>query len=147
MVDFPQVHAVYLASDETAVRYVGCSPLPELLTLEDAQCNSDWAKFFARPGATITLTVASLFTSEIEARREQQKLVDLWKPECNLRGFYLARKYQQVFCNETGETFRNAAEAAKAHGIDNAALGRHLKKEKGHKSIKGRTYTYTIKRW
>lgn len=147
MIDFPQLFAVYLASDETAVRYVGVSLVPDLFKLEDAQCNSEWSKFFARPDAKINLSVASLFTSEIEARQEQRKLIGLWKPECNMRGYFMARKYQQVMCNETGEIFNNAAEAARAHGIDPTALGRHLKQEKGFKSVKGRTYQYTIKRW
>lgn len=123
------------------VQFVGCCPLRELFTLNDAHSNSQWANTF-KGDENIQVSVIAITMDEREARTQQRELAMTYKAHCNMRGYHLGKKYQQVMCNETGERFRNATEAACSHGIALSNLYNHLNGKTGHRTVKGRTYRY-----
>ena len=53
-----------------------------------------------------------------------------------------AGRRRQVQCNETGEVWDSAIIAADAHNLTYNQLLQHLKRTRGFKTVKGRTYTY-----
>lgn len=145
--DFNELFAIYTLKDaDGAIRFVGVTRLSHLFEFEDARNNSEWANVFGKPLATIDINVTALTTNEREAYAEQRRLITMYQPHCNLKGFYQAAKYQSVICNETQEVFPNAAQCAKAHQIDASALGNHLKQRPGFKTVKGRTYSYHVRK-
>lgn len=140
------MYAVYMCKDiSNVVQYVGIAPLSDLLTLEDAFCNSEFTEIFGQPNTPIELICEHITEDEKEAREQQRILITMHNPHCNRKGYYIHTKNQYVKCNETGETFRNTVEATKHHGVTYSALYNHLKRKPGHKTVKGRTYSYTIK--
>lgn len=48
-----------------------------------------------------------------------------------------------VKCDQTGEVYQNAAAACKALRVPHSNLSQHLARRKGHRSIKGMTFSYT----
>lgn len=136
-------YVVYIHQCTTTeqVHYVGVCELSKLFTLEDAQANSQWANKF-KGNENVEIKVVGLTTDQNEAITEQRRLIQQHQPYCNMRGYHVGKKYQQVRCNETGERFRNASDASKAHGLSLSALYQHLQRKPGHKTVKGRTYDY-----
>lgn len=66
------------------------------------------------------------------------KLSDIFK--ANVRT--IIKPDKRVVCNDTGEVFKNPAEASRAHNISYDALLKHLKGTPYYKSVKGRVYSY-----
>lgn len=62
-----------------------------------------------------------------------QDMVLSWQSTGKKRG-------EPVQCITTGEVFANASEAADKHDLTYGALLRHLKGERGYKTVKGKTY-------
>jgi len=144
-VEYRNAWCVYMCSDANRiVQYIGVCQLRELLTLEDAYCNSKFADVFGHPEAPMTLECVFMTLIENEARNQQRRLVGEHKPFCNYHGYFQALKNQFVKCNETGETFRNIRQAALAKGLDYGAIHRHLSGKPGHRQIKGFTFSYTM---
>lgn len=144
--DMRQLYAIYTVRDiSNVVQYIGVSPLSELFTLSDANCNSEFIELFGKQATTVDIEVEALTSSEREAYIEQRRLIAIHRPHCNTRGIYVAVTRQRVMCNETGETWPTASAAAKDHGLSQSALHHHLNRRPGHKTVKGRTYSRTAK--
>ncbi|AHJ10764.1 hypothetical protein P106B_81 [Rhizobium phage vB_RglS_P106B] len=144
--DVRQLYAIYTHADiNGTIRYVGVTPLSELFTLQDAQCNSLWSDAFAAPLTTLEIKVIALTPNEKEAFLEQRRLIGIHNPECNRKGYWIDPKRQNVQCVETGETWPTISAAAAAHGLAISALSNHLKRKPGHRTVKGRTYIRTVK--
>lgn len=144
--DIRQLYAIYTHSDANGViQYVGVTPLSELFTLQDAQCNSVWHDVFSKPLTTLEMRVVALTPSEKEAYVEQRRLIAIHNPHCNRKGYWIDPKRQGVTCNETGETWETVKDAAAAHGLTYSALHAHLNRKPGHRTVKGRTYSRTMK--
>jgi hypothetical protein len=144
-IEWRNAWCVYTCSDANGiVQYAGVCQLRDVLTLEDAHCNSKFADVFGHPTAPMTLECVFMTLSESEARNEHRRVVGIHKPFCNYKGYYRALVYQYVKCNETGEVFQNARQAAIAKNVDPGALHRHLKGVPGHLQVKGYTFSYTM---
>lgn len=144
--DIRTLYAIYTCRDISGiVQYVGVTPLSELFTLQDANCNSEFIELFGKPLTTLDLEVHALTSNEREAFTEQRRLIAIHSPHCNRKGVYTELKRQAVVCNETGETFPNAAAAAKAHGLSQSALHHHLNRRPGFKTVKSKTYSRTAR--
>jgi len=72
------------------------------------------------------------FQTEVEANAYRQQL----------EKYYDISEVLVVLCNQTGEIFSNAFTAANHHNLTYSALHNHLKRKRGHKTVKGRTYNY-----
>jgi len=144
--DMRLLYAIYMCKDaEGVIQYIGVTPLSELLTLDDAFCNNEFTNMFGKPLTALEIVCEHLTPSENEAYQTQRLLISQHNPYCNRHGYYQAKRNQFVRCDQTGETFRNATEAAKHHNLTPSALSNHLKRKPGHKTVKGRTYSYTTK--
>lgn len=143
--DVRSLYAIYTHRDvDRVVQYVGVTPLSELFQMTDALCNSRWPDTFGKPVTTLEIEVIALTASEKEAYQEQRRLIMLYHPPCNRRGYHIAPENQHVVCNETGETWATIREAATAHGLSYSQLHSHLKRKPGYKSVKGKTYSRTV---
>ena len=144
--DIRSLYAVYSCLDENeTVRYVGVSPLSELFTLRDAYSNTEFANTFNRQITTLEIRVDVLTATEKEAYIEQRRLIGVHNPTCNRHGYHVETNKQGVTCNETGEHWKSAQEAATAHGLTYSALINHLNRKPGFKTVKGRTYLRQVK--
>lgn len=141
-----EVIAVYMHMDpdDGIIKFVGHSPLDEILNLKDARCNSLWPSIFQLPGKSVTIAISSVHFDREEAYKAQRQLVAELKPICNVKGFWISPHRQSVACNETGEVWPTVAAAAAAHNLSPSALSNHLNGKKGHVTVKGRTYRRTV---
>jgi hypothetical protein len=143
--DIKQQFAIYTHSDAAGtIKYIGVAPLAELFTFSDAECNSLWPDHFSGNERPITINVIALTHDEQEAYKEHARLVMQYTPICNRQGYYVNPRRQNIKCVETGEVWRTAAEACKAHGLATSALTNHLNHKPGYKTVKGRTYIRTM---
>lgn len=55
-------------------------------------------------------------------------------------------RYGSIVCNETGQVFRNQAEAATVMGVNQSRLCQHLKRAPGYKTLKGYTFNFTAEK-
>lgn len=141
--DVRTLYAIYMHKNiDGVVEYVGVTPLTELFSFTDAECNSLWSETFTKGrNIGIEIVVMGLTPSEPEAFIEQRKLIAQYQPRCNKMGYWIDPKYQVVQCDQTGETWPNINAACKAHNLTYSALFNHLKRKPGYKSVKGRTYS------
>lgn len=139
--DVYDTHAVYLHRDaEKAVQFVGCCKLHLLFDAPDARSNAQWLQLFGNSNAPMELEVVTLSNNPKEAFSEQRRLILLYDPICNRRGFWRDTRHMRIICNETGEIFNTATECATTHGITPSALSNHLRMRKGFNTVGGRTY-------
>jgi len=132
--------AVYSHSINGAVQFIGISKLKDVFTLTDARANLTWLEMFGDPQQEITITINMVSMVRREVAAERARLVKLLRPSCNLAGSYVPRTAYVIVCNETGETFDNAKQAAEAHGITTSALSNHLNRKPTFRTVGGRTY-------
>jgi hypothetical protein len=106
-----------------------------VLTLSDVLKNPAFNVY-----APHTLRIHALFPSQEIARANLREYLirQPWPP---LNKTSHINHYCRIRCEQTGQEFRNAAEAAKLLGINAAQLSQHLRRMPGYKSIKGMTFS------
>lgn len=140
--DAYDMYAVYVHRDATdkTIHFVGCCTLDKLFTSPDARSNKQWLQMYGNSGAAYELEVITLSNNMKEAYSEQRRLIQIYDPICNRRGFWLDTRHMRVQCVETGEIFDTATECAAAHSITASALSNHLRQKRGFNTVGGRTY-------
>jgi hypothetical protein len=106
-----------------------------VIAAADAIKNPDWDH-----NKHYLLDVVSLHKHRLEASNALSAWIKAhgWPP-LNLTQH--VNRHNPVKCEQTGQTFRNAAEACSMLGINRSQMSQHLRKTPGYKTIKGLTFT------
>ncbi len=120
--------------------YIGCNRLSDITAAPDARTSPDW------PGNSHPISIAIKYIGTrvdvLNARGDAIRQLPA-TPPCNVRSRRFTSRV--VICNETGETFRTQAEAARATGCSQSNIAQHLRGKPGFRSVKGRTFRYAHK--
>lgn len=133
------------ANTSNTVQFIGISQMADVFKFTEAKNNSEWSKIFP-DGTPIKVVFIGMTNDEKSARDIALTNIAHLRPYCNVKGYNISERYQNVKCDQTGEIFASANAAAIAHDLSQSALFNHLKRKKGHKSVKGKTYSYTTER-
>jgi hypothetical protein len=130
-----------LQTDTGAVVYVGCGRLKQILTFKDVCGSPDYD-----PSAAYILTAISSHVRYVDAYNAVCRyILELGKTPLLNFGRALNRERRMVLCEQTGQTFASAAEAAKLLGLPAGNLSRHLAKQSGYKTVRGLTFKYVLR--
>lgn len=132
---------IYSVSDETGVIFFTYDKLVNILNFK---------KLCFQPGFDIhkdyTIELISHHYTLIEAINVCNDYVRKYYPNIPVHNYL---QYQlrgtQIICNETGVTYRNAAEACNALNIQAGIMSRHLRRMVGAKTVRGLTFSYVAK--
>lgn len=90
--------------------------------------------------ATYRLDIFGHYPDKMTAYNATSKyLKENGMPPLNLTQWFNRR--QPIQCDQTGQRFKNAAEAATLLGLNRSQLSQHLRRNAGYKTIKGMTFT------
>lgn len=118
--------------------FISYCKLYDVFTCPEARRNNEWQKHF-KSGVQVTLRIIMTTTDAREAMNYAQAQVREKRPFCNIRGYRQSGR-TLVICNENGETYRSAADAAKALGLSQSQLTNHLNHVKGYRTVRGFTF-------
>ncbi len=119
--------------------YVDCCKLSQLFTLAKAQSNSEFARL-ARGNAPAMIRVLKITDDQAEGNREAFRIIRQTNPHCNVHGYNMTgQKGRPLLCNN-GQLYANQSEAAKALGISQGAISRHLRGDL--KAVNGFRFEY-----
>lgn len=131
--------AVFTVSDATQVLWIGCNAMQNLLDFSEFTGLPWWQAVKDQP---LTITINATFATEQDARRYQFEYRRDVNPPGNRQ--FIARienrNYGAVRCVDTGEIFRNAAEAARRIGVHTSTMSNHMTGRPGYEKVKGMTY-------
>ena len=89
-------------------------------------------------------TVLNWCNTKTEAQNAMYRIIQRdGMPDLNKTLKY--NRFGAVVCNQTGVIYRNASTAAQSLGLDQSRLSGHLQRRRGHKTIKGLTFSYASK--
>jgi hypothetical protein len=119
--------------------YVDCCKLSQLFTLAKAQGNSEFARM-TKGNVPGVIRLLKITDDQAEGNREAFRLIRQSNPRCNLHGYNMTgQKGRPLVCNN-GQIYGNQSEAAKALGISQGAISRHLRGEL--KQVNGFRFEY-----
>lgn len=124
--------------------WVGCCKLSGVLLLEEfnrTACYREMVK--GNPQTSIVLI--GTFINETQARRMQFEYRKARNPQGNAQFAESMRDFKgrglgPVKCIETGQSWRNSAEAARANGVAASTMSNHLNKRFGYSHVNGLTF-------
>lgn len=139
--DVYDTYAVYIHRDaDKTIQYIGCCKLHLLFESPDARGNAQWLQMFGNSRAPMEIEVVSLSNNIKEAYSEQRRLILLYDPICNRRGFWRDVRHMRIRCVETGEVFDTIVQLSAAHSVTASAISNHLRMKRGFNTVGGRTY-------
>lgn len=119
-----------------ALIYVGTCKQSQVMTIPDARSNPLFASTF-KENTKFILNVTHVLPDRASAMECYAAQIKFWGMPEMIRAHSLAKGVQ---CLNTGEIFASIKDAAQAHGLDQAALSRHLRGIAGHRTVKGKMY-------
>lgn len=137
--ELPDQYVVYSLSDAEGVKYIGVCKFVEMPVISDARSNTLFPTCFPE-GKIATLEMVWSNPKKHECLIQAARLVEIYKPIMNLKGFVHTENTAPITCNETGEVFQTIADVCMSHNISAGNLSQHLNHKPGFKSIKGKTY-------
>ena len=115
--------------------YIGCEKLKTIPTLRELKRHA----LGSLDNATLTLELYAPVDTFAEGEQLVATLNAIYNPRYTKKGPTPKRR---VRCNDTGEEYENAHQAANAYGLSYSYLHYHLQGHPSYKRCKGLTFSY-----
>jgi len=117
--------------------YTGCCRIDAVYVMTEARNNTAWQTVTASD-QPITISIVAL-GNKIDMMRQSAARIRERRPYCNINGFNAKGAQKRIKCSN-GVTYNSQLDAAKALGINQSQISRHLRGEFTH--VKGLQFTW-----
>lgn len=132
------VYVHNLMPDNVNPFYIGVTRLSEAFRHQDAYRNHHWITT-VKDDSIIQMAILRSFPLEIDAHRHASKMVQQFRPICNVVGFKVSGRHA-ITCIQgpnAGTTYGTVTEAAERNGMSQPSLSNHLNAVRGYETVKG----------
>lgn len=139
--DIAKHWVTYTLSDTTdSVQFIGYCKAANLLSFPDARSYSLFEQVFGtRKQAILTILGFGEKVHQVQNIRSRW-IAEHGFPLINKKSMPVDGRQVAIYCVETSEQFRSMRDACETHGINPSNMSNHLKRRKGNKTCRGKTY-------
>lgn len=119
--------------------YVGVDTMAKVYTFEKVANVPSWHEFAHDKPVSVVIFWSTPY-KHLAQKHASDIMASLgYAPACNIDR-EAVRNAGRIYCNETSQSFANAADACRVLNIHPSALSMHLRGIPGHKTVKGYTF-------